>query len=98
MLRRRCAVDVVLCFVLLEVFVGIAKHHELLDLFGRAKRPQCVLAVAEGHGGSGERSGAPRRAQRALWHAAGVLMLVLVEEEELGAKMDLAERLEIFLA
>ena len=98
MVRRRCAVDVVLCFVLLEVFVGIAKHHELLDLFGRAKRPQGARAVTVGRGGSSERPGASQRAQRALQHAAGVLLLVLVEEEELGAKMDLAERLEMLLA
>ena len=89
----RCAVDVVLCFVLMVVFLEIAKSRDPLDLFGRGKCPKGVRVVAEGHGATGGRPGAPQHAERARSHASAALMDVFVMEEELSAEMELA-RLE----
>ena len=69
---------------------GLCVDRDRIDLFGRDKCPKGARVVAGGHGGTGGRLGAPQRALRARAHASGVLMDVLVVEEELGAEMELA--------
>ena len=86
----RCAVDVVLCFALVDIFLEIAKPRDPLDLFGRDKCPKGVHVVAGDYGGAGGRPGAPQGARGARAHASAALMDVFVMEEVLGAEMELA--------
>ena len=85
----RCAVDVVLCFALVEIFLEIAKPRDPLDLFGRNKCPKGVRVVAGDYGGAGGRPGAPQRARGARADVSAALMDVFVMEV-LGAEMELA--------